>query len=259
LKLHYLFAQSISNSLVSTITYQPEYTFISFHPNIVMAKGKQGRMTLPKKGVNTSKKRTSESITPGDESAFVPNRKDKRVTTRDDVDVLGNPPSSAFASLPGGSRTHIDSKYGSNVPSAAKGPRLNKVSTAAAMPPPTQVFQTHCAEDDSSISLGDHSETLTLALAIHKENVDLQFKNRESLKDMTIMTLQNTNRQLLAIKEQAEQFALWNKEICKIVGKIFHISKFADLDVSKHYILMLLLTYIHFTHNAYFVTPIGSQ
>ena len=144
--------------------------------------------------------------------------------------------------------------------SAAKGPRLDKVSTAAAMPPPTQVFQTlHCAEDDSSVTEDDPSVTVTHALAIHKENVDLQFKNRESLKDMTITTLQDRNRQLLAIKEQAEQFAKWNKEICKIVGKIFHISKFADLDVSKHYILMLLLTYIHFTHNAYFVTPIGSQ
>jgi hypothetical protein len=190
------------------------YTFVI--QNIDMAKntkGKQGRMTLPKKGVNLlSKKKSSESIIHADDSALVHNRKDKRVTTcddpfDDDSSDVSNPPTSKVASVPAGSTTeprlkklsmgvnlskkrssefitptdeftfvrnqkyktitarddvfHDDSSDVSDPPTSkvasfpdgsATKPRLKKLSTAIAKPPPTQVFETeHSSEDDSSI------------------------------------------------------------------------------------------------------------
>jgi hypothetical protein len=173
--------------------------------------------------------------------------------------------------------------------SVAKGPRLNNVATTTAMPPPTQVFERstlssdsdninreatnaanaanddpmtrlYCAEDDESVlddsSFDKPSVLLTTALAISRENVDMQLENRASLQNSTIMTLQNTNRDLLSDHEQAAQFTKWDDEITKIVGKIFHTTKFAYYHVSERNIPTVLLTKNTLTHNACFVNPI---
>ena len=203
--------------------------------NSDMAKASLAR----KRGVNLPKKRTSESITPGDESTLVQNKKYKRVTARDDVvdsdsSHVGDPPTSEVASVP-------------------NRPQLNKA-------PPTQVFQKpittlDCAVDNASFledaAVKKPSVLLTTALCIGKDKVDLQLQNRASLQDSTIMTLQNTNRELLSNQEQSKQFSKCDHEITKIVGKFFQISKFAYFHVSKHYILTLLLTYIHLSHNPF--------
>ena len=125
--------------------------------NSDMAKASLAR----KRGVNLPKKRTSESITPGDESTLVQNKKYKRVTARDDVVVVdsshvGDPPTSEVASVP-------------------KWPQLNKA-------PPTQVFQKpittlDCAVDNASFledaAVKKPSVLLTTALCIGKDKVDL--------------------------------------------------------------------------------------
>ena len=118
--------------------------------------------------------------------------------------------------------------------------------TAMTVPPTTQVFEKPTAagpifnlysgEDNASVvqdaALVKPSVLLTTALSI-------ELKNLVSLQNRTIITLQNKNRELLSDHEQATQFSKWDEYITKIVGKLFHITKFAYHHVSKHYILTL--------------------
>ena len=118
--------------------------------------------------------------------------------------------------------------------------------TAMTVPPTTQVFEKPTAagpifnlysgEDNASVvqdaALVKPSVLLTTAMSI-------ELKNLVSLQNRTIITLQNKNRELLSDHEQATQFSKWDEYITKIVGKLFHITKFAYHHVSKHYILTL--------------------
>jgi hypothetical protein len=273
--------------------------------NIDMAKntkGKQGRMTLPKKGVTTlSKKKSSEFIIPADDSALVHNTKDKRVTTcvelfDDDSSDVSDPPTSKVASVPAGSSTDTrlkklptrvnlskkrisefitptdestlldnrkykkvtkrddifddDSSDVSDPPTSKLAsvpvekrtePRVKKLSTAVAKPPPVEVFES----SEPNLFILEHGVVtkkpkiqLSVALQLMKQESMLELQNKVSLQNNTIKTLQNTIRENLANQEQAKNFSDWEHEITKIVGEIFHKSKFAHKHISKHVILI---------------------
>jgi hypothetical protein len=200
-----------------------------------MAKGSRQRVPTPKRGKGI-KKRTSEFITPVAHSDDDDDDDDDDDVDVDvDVDVV-NPATRKVAAV-----ASVDSVPKRKI---SRFDNRKKPPTTITVLPTTQVFDNPNASvpnpnmEDNTSPLEDAvfrqpSVSLTNALAIHDENLTLELQNQLSLQNRTIIALQNTNRDLLSDRKQVAQFSKWHTFISKVVAKIFHTAKFANLNVSS--------------------------